>query len=169
MGALVIDAFAFCKKNERHQGEVAVAELSRLATETIDQAGTVKWSLVGGLNHFGHAQLTLSVSGEVNLVCQRCLSALPYQINSESVIVLAKDEDNADEVESMLDDDAIDVIVGSTAFDAQYLVEDEALLALPLAPKHSVCPDAKVSGAAEGSSSVRPSPFAMLKDIKTKQ
>lgn len=168
MGALVIDAFAFCKKNERHEGEEAVAGLSRLAAETTDQAGTVKWSLAGGLNHFGHAQLTLSVSGEVNLVCQRCLSALPYQIDSESVIVLAKDESNADEIESMLDDDAIDVIVGSTAFDAHYLIEDEALLALPLAPKHSVCPDAKVSGSAEGSG-VRPSPFAMLKDIKTKQ
>jgi uncharacterized protein len=168
MGAFVIDAFSFCKKNERHEGEIAVAELSRLATETIDQAGVIKWSLVGGLNNFGHPQFTLSVSGSLNLVCQRCLSALPYQIDSESVIVLAKDEDNADEVESVLDDDTIDVIVGSTAFDVYYLIEDEALLALPLAPKHSVCPDAKVSGAAEGSDG-RPSPFAMLKDVKTKQ
>lgn len=168
MGALVIDAFSFCKKNERHEGEVAVAELSRLATETIDQAGTVKWSLAGGTDSFGHAQFTLSVSGEVNLVCQRCLLALPHHIDSQSVIVLAKDEDNADEVESMIDDDTIDVIVGTTAFDVQYLIEDEALLALPLAPKHSVCPDAKVSGTAEGSEK-RPSPFAMLKDIKTKQ
>ncbi len=168
MGAFVIDAFAFCKKNERHEGDIAVAELSRLAAETIDQAGSVKWSLVGGLDNFGHTQLTLSVSGDVNLVCQRCLLALPHHIDSQSVIVLAKDENNADEIESVLDDDAIDVIVGSTAFDTQYLIEDEALLALPLAPKHSVCPDAKASGATEGSG-VRPSPFAMLKDIKTKQ
>jgi uncharacterized protein len=168
MGAFIIDAFAFCKKGERHEGEIAVAELSRLAAETIDQAGTVKWSLAGSLNSFGHAQLQLSVSGQVNLVCQRCLSGLLHHIDSQSVIVLAKDEDDADEVESLLDDDAIDVIVGSTAFDAQYLIEDDALLALPLAPKHSVCPDAKVSGTAEGNV-VRPSPFAMLKDIKTKQ
>lgn len=166
MGAFVIDAFAFCRKNERAEGEISVAELGRLAGETTDRAGTIKWSLVGSVNSFGYAQFALSVSGDVSLACQRCLSGLSHRIDSESVIVLAKDEEGADEIESLLDDDAVDVIVGSTTFDVQYLIEDEVLLALPLAPKHDVCPDASVSDVVQ---TAKPSPFAALKDIKLKQ
>jgi uncharacterized metal-binding protein YceD (DUF177 family) len=69
------------------------------------------------------------VSGAVNLICQRCLTALNFEIDSKSLLVLAKDEAQADTIEELLDDDEIDVIVGSAAFDVNYLIEDDALLA----------------------------------------
>ena len=44
------------------------------------------------------------------------------------------------------------------------LVEDEALLALPLSPRHEACPD---KAAIEVLDEVKkPSPFAVLKNIK---
>ena len=163
MSAFVIDAFAFSRLQERAEGEVQVAQLTRLASETADQAGVVRWSLAGGADKFGHPQLRLVIAGQVNLICQRCLTAMPFEIASESALVLAKDEDAADAIEAQIDDDEVDVIVGSAAFDVTLLVEDEALLALPLAPKHDVCP-AQAGAVPEADGKV--SPFSILKNLK---
>ncbi|MEA5098827.1 MAG: YceD family protein [Burkholderiaceae bacterium] len=163
MSAWIIDAFEFARQNERREGQVAVADLPRLAKESADASGTLRWSLAGGTGKLGHRQLVLSVSVTVQLVCQRCLKPFSFDIQSESVLVLAKDEAEADEIDEMLGDDEIDVIVGSREFDVQTLVEDEALLALPLSPRHEVCPDAS---ALDALSEGKPSPFAALKGIK---
>jgi uncharacterized protein len=58
----------------------------------------------------------------------------------------------------------VDVIVGSRSLDILALVEDEALLALPLAPKHEVCPDQSVQDLA--GESKKESPFSVLKNLK---
>jgi uncharacterized protein len=93
--------------------------------------------------------MTLSVSGTVQLVCQRCLAPFGYTIDSSTVLVLGKDDEEADEIEEVLDDETIDVIVGSRSCDMMDLLEDEALLALPQAPKHDVCPDTSSAGLPE--------------------
>lgn len=164
MNALVIDAFEFCRHKQQAQGEVAVADLGRLAQETVDRSGTIAWILSGDIDKLGHARLSLVVSGAVNLICQRCLTALDFEIDSKSLLVLAKDEAQADALEQLLDDDEIDVIVGSATFDVANLIEDEALLALPVAPKHAACPGNGVAAEAEGVE--RASPFAALKKLK---
>ena len=102
--------------------------------------------------------------GAVNLICQRCLTALNFEIDSKSLLVLAKDEAQADTIEELIDDDEIDVIVGSATFDVNYLIEDEALLALPVAPKHETCPGDGVAAEAKGAE--RASPFEVLKKLK---
>ncbi len=163
MTAFVIDAFAFSRLQERAEGELQVAALARLASETADQAGVVRWSLAGGADKFGHPQLRLVITGQVKLICQRCLIAMPFEIASESELVLAKDEDAADAIEALVNDEEVDVIVGTAAFDVTALVEDEALLALPLAPKHDVCPaQAAVVPVVGG----KVSPFSILKNLK---
>lgn len=144
-----------------------MADLARFAAETTDRAGQLRWSVTGGKNRFGHDQMVVKVEGDVNLACQRCLKGVPHTIASETVIVLAKDDDSADEIEALIDDDAIDVIVGSAEFDLMYLVEDDALLALPVAAKHEECPEAGAGRVSEDAG--RESPFAALKDVRLKQ
>ncbi|WP_016833536.1 YceD family protein [Herbaspirillum lusitanum] len=167
MSAFVIDAFEFSRLKEQAEGELAVADMARLAGETADRAGVLKWSLSGGADKVGHPQLKLSVSGQVNLVCQRCLTAMPFTVSSESVLVLAKDEESADAIEELLNDESIDVIVGEAEFNVGYLVEDEALLALPVAPKHESCPAQALPGSgAEAAATEKVSPFSVLKNLK---
>lgn len=164
MNAFVIDAFEFCRLKERREGAVPVAELGRLSEDTADRSGEIRWVLQGGSNHLGYPQMSLRVSGEVKLMCQRCLLPFSFGIQSESTIVLVEDEAAVDAVDAQLDDDAIDVIAGSRTMNILELVEDEALLSLPLSPKHEVCPDRVVPGAIEGKE--KASPFAVLKNIK---
>ena len=164
MNAFVIDAFEFCRLKERREGEIPVADLPRLAKESVDKAGVVRWSLQGGSDRSGYPQLDLAVSGAVSLICQRCLTPFSFEFDSSATLVLAKDEASADEIDTQLADESVEVVVGSHSFDVMQVVEDEALLAIPLSPKHDVCPGVVVQEAApEGE---KESPFAVLKKLK---
>ncbi|HEY6773655.1 MAG TPA: YceD family protein [Oxalicibacterium sp.] len=164
MTAFAIDVFEFCRLGERREGEVSVVDLPRLAAECIDAHASLRWTLQGGANSFGHPQLTMMVAGNVRLVCQRCMTALEHEIASEQVLVLARNEEQADEIEELLGDESIDVIVGAKSMNILDLVEDEALLSLPLSSRHEVCPNGAVQDAA---GNVRkPSPFDVLKGLK---
>ena len=164
MSALVIDAFEFCRSNGSQQGETPVAEMTRLTKDCADSSGTIAWQVKGGTSKLGFPQLTLSVDGTVKLVCQRCLMPYAHTIESTTVLVLGKDDEQADEIEEMLDDESIDVIVGSRSMTVLDLVEDEALLALPHTPKHDVCPD---NALLDKVKSEKISPFDALKGLKS--
>jgi uncharacterized protein len=164
MSAFVIDAFEFCRNNGYREGVTPVAELPRLAADCADQSGDITWAIQGGQTKQGYPSMTLSVSGPVKLVCQRCLAPFSYDIDSSTMLVLGKNDADADEIEEILDDESIDVIVGSQSCDIMQLIEDEALLALPQAPKHEVCPDTKLMDAIK---SEKVSPFAALKGLKS--
>lgn len=163
MSAFVIDAFDFSRSNGRRDGVTPVAAMSRLNQDCADHTGEIAWSVVGSTSKQGYPQLTLSVAGTVQLVCQRCLAPYAFEMDSSTVLVLGKDDEQADEIEQLLDDESIDVIVGSRSCDVRELIEDEALLALPASPKHEVCPDTQ---ALDSLKAVKPSPFAGLKDLK---
>lgn len=170
MQAFVIDAFSFSRLEDQRSGSILVADLPRLAEESANADGELRWSLRGGQDKLGHAQLELVVSGSVQLMCQRCLTPFVFDIDSESILMLAKNEENADEIEALLEDDEVDVVVGSKTFNIMDLIEDEALLAIPQSPKHAVCPDlqlasADTTAAIKAGGGKKESPFAVLKKI----
>ncbi|MFZ6639127.1 YceD family protein [Undibacterium sp. TC4M20W] len=170
MQAFVIDAFTFSRLEEQRSGSILVADLPRLSEESASTEGALNWSLQGGKDKLGHPQLQLSVNGTVQLMCQRCLTPFALDIDSESILVLAKNEENADEIEALLEDDEIDVVVGSKTFNIMDLIEDEALLAIPQSPKHAVCPDlplasADTTAAIDAEVGKKESAFAVLKKI----
>jgi uncharacterized protein len=163
MSAFVIDAFEFSRSNGHRDGVTPVAQMNRLNNDCADQSGEIAWALDGAATSHGYPALTVSVSGTVQLTCQRCLAPFAYEIDSSTMLVLGKDDEEADQIEEILDDDSIDVIVGSRSCDIGQLIEDEALLALPQVPKHETCPD---TGLLDALKADKPSPFAGLKDLK---
>jgi uncharacterized protein len=163
MSAFMVDAFEFCRLKERREGRVAVADLIRFSAECADQSGVLEWVVEGGVGPLGHAQLSLSVSGAIQLVCQRCLTPFSFGLASQSTLVVANDDQGADEAEELLADESIDVVVLDKPVDLLALIEDEALLAMPLSPKHEVCPDPAVQYVLKA---VKGSPFSVLKDLK---
>ncbi|MDE2428741.1 MAG: DUF177 domain-containing protein [Burkholderiales bacterium] len=170
MQDFVIDAFTFSRLEEQRSGSILVADLPRLSEESASNEGALSWLLKGGKDALGHAQLTLAVTGTVQLMCQRCLTPFAFEFESESVLILAKNEANADEIEALLDDDEVDVVVGSKTFNIMDLIEDEALLAIPQSPKHAVCPDSSLASATSTAAidaevGKKESPFAVLKKI----
>ena len=163
MGKLIIDAFEFCRLKERQEGSLAVSELARVQKEAPGEQRRVDWLIAGGVDHTGHAQLSLSVHGVISLVCQRCLHPVDVDVASRSVLILARTEEEADNVEALLADDAVDVIVVEKKIDIAELVEDEVLLAIPQSVKHEACPN---DANAVFDALKKPSAFAALKDLK---
>jgi uncharacterized protein len=164
MSAFLIDAFEYSRHREQRQGDIAVSDFRRLTEELADKSGTLHWSLQGDVDSLGFSQLRVSVSGSVQLMCQRCLVPFAFEIASDSKLILAQDEAKADEIDALLADDTIDVIVGSKVLNVAELIEDEALLAIPLSAKHDTCPDHAALERLQGAK--KASPFAVLKDIK---
>lgn len=163
---MIIDAFAFCRNGEQQGGKLSLAELPRLRAECASGEGQVAWELTGSMHVSGHAQLTLLVDGSMQLMCQRCMTPYDFKIQSQSLILLATDDRAADEIDATLEDDELEVIVGSRTFDINNLIEDEALLAIPLSPKHEVCPKERpIAEKLDAFAKVKKeSPFAALKD-----
>jgi uncharacterized protein len=164
MSAFVIDAFEFSRSNGHRDGLMPVAEMSRLNKDCADSTGTIAWAVDGATSAHGYPQLTLSVHGTVQLQCQRCMAPFAYEMDSSTVLMIGKDDDQADEIEETISDESIDVIVGSRTCDVRELIEDEALLALPQSPKHETCPDSKLLDLLK---SDKPSAFSGLKDFKS--
>jgi uncharacterized protein len=161
MNATTVDAFEFCRLGEQLSGTTPVSALTRLAAEAADASGEIRWAFAGGRHPKGFPQLQMKVDGDVSLICQRCLTPFRHPVVSETVLVLVRDEAAAGEAEETLDDESIDVIVVSSTQDLLQLVEDEALLSLPLSPRHEVCP----GGAPKLAEDKPESPFAVLKKL----
>ena len=154
----VIASLEFAREGGVIAGSVPVAKLERLADALFDRSGSLECELRGGRDGEGKPFLDLRVVGSVNLLCQRCLSSLSYPLDIESRLLLVAP--GAEWPDDELEDDGPDAIEASVAQAVLPLVEDEVLLALPIAPRHEDC---QPPIAAEEH---RPSPFAVLAKLK---
>ncbi|MBE9610271.1 YceD family protein [Chitinilyticum piscinae] len=158
----VIDSAEFAVSRARMSGQVAVAELSRLAELVLDPVAQLDWELEGGVDKLERPWLYLAVSGELQLACQRCLKPMRLPVKCETVLTLFADESAIDEAEAA--DEDLEGMVIDPELDVLALVEEEVLLALPYAPRHEVCAEGDVTIVAE-----KPNPFAVLAQLKTRK
>lgn len=156
-----IDGLAFARDGARLSGRIEGGQLERLAELQCKVPGGLEFSLAGGVNEFGKPALELHVAGDVELVCQRCLGPLPYRLQADVQLELAA---SAAQVESA--DDEVDRVVASRSMSVAGLVEDEAILGLPMIPRHEGCAEVDGVVADPAEQPVRPSPFAVLKTLK---
>ena len=161
----VIDSLEFARTGQQMQGEVTVAQLTRLADSLFDAGGYLKFTLAGSCDARRRPRLNLKVEGEVNLRCQRCLGSLAYPVAVESsLLVLTPD---AGGETAGIDD--LDGVPANPGIEVRVLIEDEVLLAIPIAPRHS---EGQCSAAVNTTRDHAASPFAALaplSPIKLKQ
>lgn len=142
----VIEGLQFARGAMRQSGVLGMAQLPRLAQMSCSTSG-LEYVLQGGRSGFGKPCLRISVTGKVQLVCQRCLGLLPIPIAMDVELQLA---DSLQEIAEA--DDDIDRVLASKAMDIGQLIEDEVILELPTVPKHDICGTGSVAAQASGSS-----------------
>ena len=153
----VIDGLQFARGAQAVRGVLGMEQLPRVA-ELQGATEGLAFGVRGGMRDDGKPCLWISVSGELRLVCQRCLGQLIFPLSIEAELVLTED---AREIAQA--DDDIDRVLASRAMDVAQLVEDEMLLSLPMAPRHDRC-----SAAAATGREAKASPFSVLTDLKRK-
>ncbi|MCE1238541.1 MAG: YceD family protein [Azonexaceae bacterium] len=155
------DAFVFARNGGVLEGTLAVRELARLHDLLAGLGGGVAWRLEGYKGSRGEPLLQLTVTGVLPLACQRCLEAVPFELDVDSLLELVPE--GADMSQDELEDDSRDFLPVVKELDVAELVEDEILLALPVAPRHEKC---GLPGAAEAGDRVNP--FTVLGGLKGK-
>jgi len=187
-----LDLYDFAENRRQAAGAVRVSQLPRMLAEMAADApedetvftwqgeGSTQPELQDDGTEAPQPYLRLAVHGSVWLMCQRCLSPYSQHLDVDATYRIVATEEEADEFP--LDDDEVEVIVGSRQFDLVDLIEEELLLSLPLVPKHSVCPEVHESLLAGGAADEagegeagqggeeeagKPNPFAVLEKLKT--
>ncbi|MBS0324165.1 MAG: DUF177 domain-containing protein [Proteobacteria bacterium] len=159
LAGAVIDSLEFAREGRRQAGQVAVRDLARLADQLVDFSGALAWCLQGERTRDGEHLLHLNVEGDLGLRCQRCLGALRFQLQVVSTLRLIKP--GATWPEDDLEDDSADAVDAEREMALLPLIEEEVLLALPIAPRHERC-----SPPAPADKEQEPSPFAVLAKLK---
>jgi len=165
-----LDVAAFAAARGRLSGEWPLAALHRLAPATTGptDAGVV-WAIHGERREQaqGTAEiwLHLRANSTLELVCQRCLQGMPQTLNVERSFHFVKDEAEAERLDEDSEDD---VLALGHPLDLLALVEDELILALPLIPRHEVCPHPLLaqSGTPQGSAPRDDNAFAVLATLR---
>lgn len=145
-------------------GDLAVSQFSRLRGSLHDASGTVHVRLTCMPGEAGAIRIQGSLSTTLKVDCQRCLGAfdLPLEVNIDALAApetgVGTDPDR--EVDVLMRGEDNLVHLGD-------FVEDELILAVPLAPVHpkDQCP---ASGYCPERGTQRENPFAALKSLKLK-
>jgi DUF177 domain-containing protein len=129
----VIDSLEFARTGQTLRGSLAVPELKRLKESLADGHGQIDFAVKGARDARRRPVLTLEISGNLHLQCQRCLGLLEYPLRLSNTLLLV----GAGEVAAGdLDDEDAEWIEASGELDVAMLVEDEIILSLPYAPRH---------------------------------
>jgi uncharacterized protein len=130
--AVEVDPWRFCRDAQSWEIQSDVAAFPRLAHEFTQ--GTLFCRVVGRTDQRGSLSLRVSISGEARLTCQRCLGEMPYRVEVERTLYLARNEAEMERLDALPDSDAIQP---GESLSLVELVEDEVLLSLPFAPMHA--------------------------------
>ena len=157
------DAFRLARKQEILSGEATMADLPRLAQSVLDLVTRVSYDVRGLMDDEGHPGAVMHLSGRIALRCERCSQPLEFELEREVAFRFVRDEQELNALP--IEDNEVEEVVGSPAMDLFAWVEDEALLSLPLLPRHPDCalPSAGMPEKVEGD---RPHPFAALAKLK---
>ena len=172
-----IDTSEFARRGSSLSARQSPGDFPRLRELLAGDEGEIDWSLSGerrprpegGSDLF----MRLALSGEVSLACTRCLQPVRVRIDEQRLLKLALTETQAEREDARADD--YDVLAGSQRFDVLELVEDEAIMALPIAPRHDDCslpthsaPDLSAPSASQEGHGAdrRPNPFSVLAGLK---
>src|SRR5947208_11392080 len=85
----VIDGFEFASAGASQQGMMPLSGFPRLRDLLASDAGEVAYRIQGLRDARGRPSLRVSVSGAMELRCQRCLDAMKYPVEESELLVLA--------------------------------------------------------------------------------
>ncbi len=154
-----VDPFRFAAEGRSIGAEIVVGRLERLVDVVVDDSAALVFRLEGSLDASRNARLDLFVQGELTLRCQRCLAGLQWPVDIRVALQPVRPGQPIPDEE--LENDAIDALEVDGELDVVALVEDEVLLALPIAPRHEDCEPPRPEGGTG-----RESPFAALASLR---
>ncbi len=164
------DNVAFAKKNEHLAGELSLADCPRLnellvrsaenAHSNSRPAGTISYQLQGKSDAVGQHLLDLAITTNLTTTCQRCLNEMPLKLSLKFNYLIGDVSDTDIGATDIDSEDDLDMQQASQTMDIVALIEDEIIMAMPIAPIHN-----EDCGEIITQSGEKPNPFAVLKGL----
>jgi uncharacterized protein len=131
------DVWELARTSSTLAGDLRLADLPRLGEELCDVAGALSYRMEGRFDDHGRPAALLAVDGTVRVRCDRCGGAVDVPIHERAQFFFVAEE--AELARLPIDDTPEEALLASHRFDVTALVEDQALLALPISPRHERC------------------------------
>ncbi len=128
-----LDLRHYADIGKRVSGSVQLTELPRLA-EVLEEGGSAEFELHFTRGENRRVLINGWIKAELELQCQRCLSAVTIPVDREIRLVVVEGLDEAEQLPVEVDPLLIDV---ETRIRLNDLLEDELLLALPQVAMHA--------------------------------
>jgi uncharacterized protein len=167
---LFIDNLAFSKKNEHLAGSLSLADCPRLrellqqstnsTSENSRSADQISYVLQGKTDAAGQHLLHLALITNLTTTCQRCLGEMPLKLTLNFNYLIADVSDTDVEAIDIDNSDDYDLQQASQSMDIVALIEDEIIMAMPIAPVHETDCGEMITQSGE-----KPNPFAVLKGL----
>ena len=141
MNAPNLDTHEFTRRGDSAAGTLALDAMPRLGSLLLATDGALSWRLAGrselGADGSRRGFMHLELDGRTLMRCVRCLEPIEVGIGARRDYRMVGSEEQAEREDA--DDDEHDLLVSSRHFDLSALIEDEAIMALPPAPRHDDC------------------------------
>ena len=120
------------RHGESLTGNVALAQMPRLAELLNEEAGRVDFELRFGRDDAGQACVLGHIGARLAVICQRCLEPMEIDVEREVRVALVRENDEV----AALDATYEPMLVGNEPVLLSGLVEDELILAMPNFSRH---------------------------------
>lgn len=157
------DVWELARKRGSVSGVVALRQLPRLAAALLDTADRLQYRFTGSIDERGRPAALLELEGRVHALCDHCGKPVAVPIGEQARFFFVVDEEELGRLP--IDDAPDEPLLGSERFDLAALIEDQAILALPISPRHEGCQAAAQALPPAQSEPVR-RPFAALVELK---
>jgi uncharacterized protein len=159
----LIEPLRLAEKGVRLGGEIELSRMSRLDKALGAQTGQVSIDVLFSKDENGVPTAQGAVKARLKVLCQRCMEPMTLDIEAGIKVELSVNEEAIGQ-----DGDYESLFIGPGPVSLVEFVEDELILALPIAPRHpeDQCPSGgrlKQQDATPGRSA---NPFAALSKLK---
>ena len=132
---LRVKASASVTRGSTWQGQIPIGKLPRLAALLSGSTGELRIELEATRDTAGHSRLRGAIAGELGLSCQSCMKDFRWPLQAGLDLRLVTSE--AEERRLLSECDPL--LVEDDTLHLHDLIEEEALLAIPIAPRCSSC------------------------------
>jgi uncharacterized protein len=161
---ITFDALRLARNRESIRGEAVLSDLPRLAESVLGPDALLRYEIQGHTDDRGHPCAMMVLSARLPLRCERCNEPVLFELERRVPFRFVSDERVLNALP--IEDDEVEEAVGSASMDLLSWVEDEAILSLPLVPRHATCELPWGEEVAKPAADDRPGPFAGLAKLK---
>lgn len=127
-----LDPIKFAKQNVQLHGQLLLRDLPRLQEIADQKNNQAEINLQLGQDASRIYFISGKIKTTVNLICQRCIAPMSYEVDFSFLLSPVVSEERA----KNLPDKYEPVFMQDESIAVYDMIEDEILLALPMAPKH---------------------------------